>query len=552
MALDQAGLADAIFVNGTIYTVNRAQPWAEAIAVRDGKIVCVGSNDNAHDFAGPHTKINDLNGRFVMPGLHDMHIHGVLGALSALFECQFPMTATADEAVAAVAQFTAENPAEEYIVGGAWLMNIIHDIDKSKLDGVCADRPVFLWDAAHHNGWCNSRMLELAGINPSTPNPPGGEIVRNEAGEATGVLLETAANQVAAFIPDRTPDEYQQAITWLGKTLNSYGVTSIKEAAVNRSMAQAYKKADQNGTLNLRTGLHFLWITPFVYDAADLEPLVNERHIFAGERVKVDFLKLFLDGVPVARTACMLDPYVGDDAATHDPYAQILVDPEILKDVLVRFDHEGLIVKMHATGDASLRAALDAIEAARIANGDSGLGHEIAHPQNAHPADLPRFAQLGAVADLCPKLWHPSLNKENSLIKAVSREKIDSSWPMGSYHRSGATMIAGTDWPAMAPTPSNWVGIQTMITREDPTGQVPGKLGENQELDLETVLEIYTLNGAKAARHEAVCGSLEVGKYADMIVLDRNLFKISADQIGETQVLQTILEGQTVYQRESV
>ncbi len=541
--------ADCVYLNGKIYTVNKAQPWAEAVAIHDGKFVYVGSNEETQKFAGPNTQVIDLNGRFAMPGLHDMHIHGVLGALSALFECQFPMTATAEEAVEAVATFGAEHPNEKWIVGGAWLMGIINDLNKDKLDAVCADRPVFLWDAAHHNGWCNSRMLELAGITPSTPNPAGGEIVRDSSGNATGVLLETAASQVAAFIPDRTPEEYQQGITWLGKTLNSYGVTSIKEAAVNRSMAQAYKTADQNGTLNLRTGLHFLWITPFVYDAADLEPLLNERQSFAGERVKVDFLKLFLDGVPVARTACMLDPYLDDDADKHDPYAQLLVDREVLKEVLTRFDNEGLIVKMHATGDASLRAALDAIEAARVANGDSGLGHEIAHPQNVHPADLPRFAELGAVADLCPKLWHPSLNKEQSLIKAVPREKIDSSWPMGSYHRSGATMIAGTDWPAMAPTPSNWVAMQTMITREDPTGQVPGKLGQNQELGLETVLEIYTINGAKAARHEAICGSIEVGKYADMIVLDRNLFEIPADQIGQTQVLQTILEGEPVFQK---
>ncbi|MEM7348333.1 MAG: amidohydrolase family protein, partial [Chloroflexota bacterium] len=149
-----------------------------------------------------------------------------------------------------------------------------------------------------------------------------------------------------------------------------------------------------------------------------------------------------------------------------------------------------------------------------------------------------------------PKLWHPSRNKEESLIKAVTREQIDRSWPIGSYVRSGAHMIGGSDWPAMVPTPSNWLSIQTMVTREDPTGQVPGKLGEKEEIDLAMAIEIFTINGAKAARHEDMCGSIEIGKFADVIVLDRNLFEIPAKEVGQTQVLQTILEGEIVYQKE--
>ncbi|MFK7802663.1 MAG: amidohydrolase [Anaerolineae bacterium] len=539
--------ADVVYLNGRIYTVDAKHSWASAVAIKAGEFVYVGNDSGVANYIGPKTHRVDLEGRMVLPGLHDMHIHGVLGALNELYECQFPMASTADEIVEAVKLFAQENPKEAWIVGGAWLMEIKNEIDKGKLDAVCDDRPIFLWDAAHHNGWCNSKMLTVAGITQSTPDPAGGEIVRDPNGEPTGLLLETAAYQVAQSIPDRTPEEYQQGIKWLGEMLHSYGVTSIKEAAVNRSMAKAYKAADDLGMLQLRVGLHFLWITPFVYDPADLELLVMDRHRYAGDLVKVDFLKLFLDGVPVARTACMLEPYRGDDAETHDPYELMLVDRERLKDVLVRFDREGLIVKMHATGDAALRAGLDAIEAARLANGNSGLGHEISHPQNVHPADLPRFAQLGAVADLCPRLWHPSLNKERALIKAVSSEQIERSWPIGSYNRSGVQMIGGTDWPAMMPTANNWPSIQTLITREDPTGQVAGKLGENEEIDLATAIEIFTINGARAARHADVCGSIEVGKMADMIVLDRNLFEIPADQIGGTQVLKTIFNGEVVY-----
>ena len=538
---------DTVYTNGAIYTLDEQQPWVDCVVIRDGKFVYVGDEAGCAKLIGEQTKRVDLAGKMAMPSLHDMHIHGVEGAIAELFHCTFPLTSSIDDIVATVKTFADERPKEAWIVGGAWLMHLAPQIDRRLLDAVCANRPVFLWDAAHHNGWANSMALELAGVDKDMPDPAGGDIVRDADGNATGLLIETATSIVANVIPERTDAEYEEAVIWLAAMLNRLGVTSIKEAAVNRPMMRAYKAVNDAGKLNLRVGCHFLWITPFVYDSADLEPLLNDRHLYAGDRVKVDFLKLFLDGVPAVRTACMLDPYEGDDPVTHDPYALMLVDRETLKDVLVRFDREGLIVKMHATGDASLRAALDAIAAARQANGNSDLGHEISHPQNVHPDDLPRFAALGAVPDLCPKLWHPSTNVTPVVKAAIGVERMQRGWPIASYHRSGAHMIAGTDWPAMASTASNWIGIQTMITRTDPTGQVAGTLGTNEEIDLATALKIYTINGAHAARHADVCGSIEVGKYADMIVLDRNLFETPAEQLGDTQVLQTILEGDIVY-----
>ena len=539
--------ADSIYRNGKIYTVDPRRSWAEAVAIKDGRFIYVGAGDGVADHIGPETQIIDLEGKMAMPGLHDMHIHGVEGALAQLFYCNFPFTATANEIVDAVKAFAQERPEEEWIIGGAWLMGIAAEIHKSKLDEVCPDRPVFLWDAAHHNAWVNSKALEIAEVTDGTEDPDGGEYGRDGDGQPTGLLLEEAANHVFGFVPKHSDEEYRSAIKWLAGMLNSLGVTSIKEAAVNRPMMEAYKAVDDAGELNLRVGCHFLWVTPFVYDPADLEPLLHDRHQYASNRIQVDFLKLFLDGVPAARTACMLDPYVGDDPSMHDPYRLMLVDRELLKDVLIRFDREGLIVKMHATGDASLRAALDAIEAARIANGDSGLGHEIAHPQNVHPDDLSRFAELRAVPDLCPILWHPSPNKNTVVAATIGKERNEKSWPIGSYARSGAHVIAGTDWPAMAPTASNWPGIQAMITREDPLERVPGKLGVGEEVDVATALEFYTINGAKAARHETDCGSIEVGKLADMIVLNQNLFEIDRFQIKNTQVLLTMIGGEVVF-----
>ena len=541
--------ADEVYVNGRFYTVDAQRSWAEAVAISDGRFVYVGDHDGVQAYIGEETKVSDVAGKMVMPGLHDMHMHGVHGALGKLFHCKFPFTSSVEEIAEAVGAFAAANPHEAWVVGGAWLMSIAGEIDKAILDAVVPDRPVFLWDAGNHNAWVNSKALEVAGITRETPNPSDGIIGRDKHGNPTGLLLEGAAIRAWRHVPERTDEEHQQAILWLADTLNQLGITSIKEAAVDRATMRAYKALNDAGKLNLRVGCHFLWLTAFLADPDDLEPLLNDRHQYAGDRVQVEFLKLFLDGVPVARTAAMLKPYTGDDPATHDPHALLLVDPETLKEVLIRFDREGLLVKMHATGDASLRAALDAIEAARLFNGDSGIGHEIAHPQNVSSADLPRFAQLGAVPDLCPILWHPSRNKELNVKAAVGAERVERSWPIGSYHRSGAHLIAGTDWPAMAPTPNNWLGMQTMITREDPTGAVLGKLGDGEEIDLATAIEIYTINGAKAARHADRVGSIEVGKSADFIILDRNLFEISPHDIGRTQVLKTVLDGQTVWQQ---
>ena len=539
--------ADTIYHNGAIYTVDASRSWAEAVAIRDGKFIYVGSNQGVQSFRGPATEVVALGGKMAMPGLHDMHIHGVEGALKTLFECHLPYTASAQEIVQLVASYASTNHEREWIVGGAWVMQISADIHKSLLDAIVPERPVFLWDASHHNAWVNSKALELAGITCDTPDPAGGQFVRDEEGEISGLLLEHAATQLYRIIPPLPQEAYMEGIYWLAKMLNGLGVTSIKEAAANRQMLAAYKALDEAQALNLRVGTHLLWLTPFIYDPADMEALVRERQQYAGERVKVDFLKLFLDGVPVAKTAAMLEPYVGDDPASHDPYAMLLVDRETLQEVLIRFDGEGFTVKMHATGDASLRAALDAIEAARKANGYSGLGHEIAHAQTIHPDDLPRFKALEAVPDFCPILWHPSPNHELLKVPLLGRERAEASWPIRSLRDSGARAIAGTDWPAMVPNANNWPGIEAMITRQDPSGQTPGVLGNNQAIDLATALDIYTINGAHAARHAHLTGSIEVGKYADMIVLDRHLFEIPATEIGKTKVLLTILEGNVVF-----
>jgi predicted amidohydrolase YtcJ len=244
----------------------------------------------------------------------------------------------------------------------------------------------------------------------------------------------------------------------------------------------------------------------------------------------------------------MLDPYVADEKHGDQFTGNLLHEPEQLKADVVALDAQGLTVKIHATGDRALRVALDAFAAAREANGDSGLHHEVSHAELMHPDDLPRFESLNVTAEMCPVLWYPS-PLVAAMEPVIGTERTERFWPVKSLYESGALVIYGSDWPSVALDPSPWPGIEAMITRRDPYGVTGGEMGPNQAVDLETALTILTRNGAVAAKLGDATGSIEVGKAADFIVLDRNLFEIPVEDIGDTQVLLTVVEGKTVYEK---
>jgi hypothetical protein len=243
----------------------------------------------------------------------------------------------------------------------------------------------------------------------------------------------------------------------------------------------------------------------------------------------------------------MLDPYLPDEIHGDQFTGNLHVGLQTLSKDLIALDKQGFTVKMHAAGDRSVRVGLDAIEAARKANGSSGLRHELAHAGYIHPDDVPRFAALDAVADISPILWHPSPIID-AVISAVG-PRGEHYFPVRDLLDSGALVVAGTDWPAVAPTANPWIGIEALVSRRDPYGQIEGQFWAEQAVTLEEAIRIYTLNGARALRLEELTGSVEVGKSADFIVLDRNLFEVPIDDVGETQVVMTLFEGNLVQSR---
>ncbi len=543
--------ADTVLRGGVLYTGEQKVPDAQALAIADGTIRFVGADAGLAEYIGPQTRVIELDGAMVMAGIVDGHIHAVRGGLNALLGCTFAFSATPQEIRARVAQCVQEQPDALWIRGGQWDSGFFERFDipspRAFLDEVSEDKAVYLADDALHNAWVNSKALALAGVDRDTPDPPGGRYVRDAQGNPNGLLIETAPKAVASFIPDYTREQYQAGAVEFARIANAFGITSVKDAGPTETEMRAYYDADQAGqlTVNVATSIR----TPYGHreQALDYAAIEALRDRFASSHVHTAFVKIFLDGVPTAaRTAAMLAPYLPDDVhgeeftggPLHVPMALLVPD-------LIALDARGFTVKLHAAGDRSVRRGLDAIEAVRAANPAGVLRHELAHAGYINPADIPRFAQLNAVADLSPIIWFPSPIID-SIVTALGEQRGLAYWPVRDLLDHKAPLLSGSDWPAAVPDANPWMGIEALITRRDPRAKHAGVLWAEQAITLAQALRIYTLDGARALRLEHRIGTLTVGKSADIIVLNHNLFEIAPKDISETRVVRTFFEGNPV------
>ena len=541
--------ADTVYRHGRIYTVDADQRWVDAVAIKGGRFVAVGRDVEIVPFIGPATRVVDLGGHMAMPGIHDMHIHPIEGGFAQLVECTFPFVTPLADIVAKIRSCAQSTKKGEWIRGGQWAAETLATPQPptlALLDAAAPDNPVFLIDSTYHNAWVNSRGLKALGIDASTPDPHGGVIVRDAQSKLpTGILFDNAAYFAMKRLPKRSDAEYQAAARWAVATLNALGVTAMKDALADGYSVRAYAALDRAGKLDMRVATSRPWRA--TWTESDEEEAHNRSHWrdCQTSRVRTGFAKIFVDGIPPTRTAVMLEPYLPD--AKHGAVfkGELQHSQTDLNAALIELDKLGLTVKMHATGDGGARAALDAIAAARKANGDSGLRHEVAHAELIAPSDIPRFKALDAVAELSPILWYPS-PLVAMMSQVIGRERAHRFWPIKTMHDAGVNMIYGSDWPSVVPSPSPWPGIEAMITRKDPYGQASAALAPEQAISLADALIIFTRNGARAMRMEKDSGSIEVGKSADLIVLDRNLFDIAPEQISDTQVLETLFEGRVV------
>jgi len=539
--------ADLVVRHASVYTVDARVPWTDAFAVRDGRYVALGEHE-VRRHIGPQTRVLDLAGAMVMPGINDVHIHPLDGGWEDRFGCNFSPAATLEQVLARVRDCASKAGPGDWIVGAAFNGGLLAQMSSTQalalLDQASGDHPVILRDDSFHNRWVNSEVLRRAQLEASSTPPPGGFYVKDaNDGRLTGLMKEFPAfHAIEQLIPPRTPERQMEAARGAVRTLNTLGITGIQDAFAYETSLRLWGQLDAQQGLSL----HYVGSLPFLPSpqAGDRSgmALVQARELLRSRHVAPDFAKLFLDGVPPARTSNMIEPYLPDAEHGAHYHGPSTYTTEQLVDMLAELDRQGVPVKMHAVGDGAVRQALDAVAEVRRRNGPKGPRHQVAHASLVADADVARFKALNVVVDVSPMLWFPTgLNLASAA--AIGPERADRINPIRKLVRAGALVAGGSDWPAGQPTPNPWIGIEGMVTRRNPLGELPGQLGADQAVDLATALRVYTLNSAQAMGLGAVTGSIAAGKSADFIVLDRHLFKVPITQVHQTQVKQVFFEG---------
>jgi predicted amidohydrolase YtcJ len=540
--------ADRVFTNAAVYTVDSDRSWAEAIAILDGEIMFVGGNEQARAYIGEQTEVTDLNGAMMLPGFHDSHTHLLIGTTSEE-ECDLLRLETIAEVQAEFercSQFKGLGD-ESWITGGGWAEWLWPDANpgKSELDEFFPDRPVYLSSSFGHAGWANTRALELAGISDETPNPPLGIIERDaQTGEASGTLRESAMSLVSDRVPPKPIEQKISDIRMAIGEAHSFGITAVIEPGMDEQQVLPLVKMADDNELNIRSLISLSplgWIANAFDD--EVYDFLEQRDQWRRPNLDVDSVKIYMDGVVEFGTASVIEPYEKAKFGHGLSY----YEQEQLNEYMTRFDAMGLQIHIHAIGDAAVRMALNGYEAALQANGPTDNRHHMVHLQVIDETEIPRFGELNVSATFQSlwAYWDESVFAFSDPY--LGAERIERTYPINSVHKAGGRIVGGSDYWVTDMNPLQ--AIEVAITRQNPYTNDGPVLNESERVDLATMIDAYTINGAYLMRLEDKQGSIEVGKRADLVVLDKNLFELPASEINEAVVLMTIFDGDTVYQR---
>ncbi|WP_339709614.1 amidohydrolase [uncultured Sphingosinicella sp.] len=532
-----------IYRNAQVYTPSG---WKNAFAVKDGRIVAVGNDEDVRKAARGAREV-DLGSRTVLPGLYDMHVHPVLQAKGGEGRCSISPDLPAAELLAGVGACVKAAAKDEWVAGGQWQASVLAGtpITAATLDAVSPDNPVMLFDVSGHSLWVNSKALAIAGITKDTPNPEGGIIERDAAGLPTGVLRETARNLVLRHLPPQPAERTQAELKKNLDYLLSFGITGYVEAMAFRDDLAVYAALADKGELKQHVQACIAY-SHAGHPNPDLDATIAAIPEYTRERFKPTCIKVFADGVPTeSHTGAMLEDY---EAGQPNAPARglLLFDPAKLHPMMAKWDKLGLNVLFHAAGDAAVRASLDAIAFARAQNGNDGPIHQVGHSTFVDPADLPRPKALNSAIEYSPYLWDPQPINDD-ITTAVGARRIERVWPIKDGFEAGALVIAGSDW-AVVPAPDPWIGIETAITRQNPGGSAR-TFGAGQAITLEQAIRMFTINAATRLGLDKDLGTIEAGKRADFIVIDKNPFRIPATDIHTIKVQKTYIDGEVVFDR---
>lgn len=543
--IDGPGPADIILTGGRVQTHDAARRVAEAIAVRGEQIIAVGAARGVRALAGPRTRVIDLDGRLVLPGFQDAHVHPPIGGLARL-RCDLHERHGLETYLRIVRDYAGSHPQEAWIRGGGWHMPDFPGGTplREDLDRAVSDRPVFLRNRDAHGAWVNTRALEIAGISERTPDPLDGRIERDAAGMPSGTLHEGAMGLVERLLPPDTPADLERALKLSQAYLHSLGITAWQDAWVTPQVLDAYRTLAGRGELSARVVAALWWERD--RGSEQIDELTERRDRGEIGRLRATSVKIMQDGVLENFTGAVLEPYLDRDGEPTANRGISFVDPEALKGHVARLDAAGFQVHFHAIGERAVREALNAIAAARQANGVTDGRHHIAHLQVVHPDDLPRFRALGVVANAQPIWAFHGPQMDDLTIPYLGSERSGWQYPFGSLRRAGAALCMGSDWSVSSANPL--FEIEVAVNRVATASRDAPPFLPEERLDLPTALEAFTIGSAYVNHLDEVSGSLEVGKAADLVVLDRDLFAPDAGPIGDAKVLLTMVGGTPVFE----
>lgn len=545
----QAGL---LFRNGPIYTFETPGGQVEALAIRGERIIFAGTWEGAREFIGDSTRIIDLQGRPLLPGFTDSHVHPISGGL-ALLGCDLTGIGQPDSMLALLKNYAAAYPEKEWIrAHNFWLTAFPGgNPGKALLDSIIPGRPVYVTSADAHSAWVNSRALQMAGITAETPDPPNGVIERDEhTSEPTGTLREEAMAMVSKLIPPYTREELAAALRKGLEVASSLGITNLVEASARPDYAEAYLELAKSGELTAHVNVSIYGNIAKGMEGARQVLELNERYqaaMPAADSTKPDLafgqVKFFMDGVVEGKTAAMLSHYHGD---THS--GLLNAGPDTAMAAIAALDKAGMQIHVHAIGDRAIRLTLDAFERARKQNGARDSRHHIAHLHVIHPDDIPRFRELDVIANF-QALW---ATLEDSYMTDLNypflgEERAEWQYPIGSVARSGGRLAFGSDWDVSTMDPFD--AIQVAVTRRGPDSLAREPWTPQHLIDVQAAVEGYTKGGAYLTFREEEIGSLSPGKLADLVILDRDIFRCPKFGIYRTKVLATLFRGKVVYGR---
>ena len=540
---------------GKIWTGVADDDWVEAFAVADGRIIATGALHEVEDQVGtPHETIIIDKG-IVTPGLIDGHLHLSLGGTQLAHELALDPTDDAETILAKVREWTSRLKPGEWVIGGiigSGVLPMLNNVEfLEKLDEASHGHPVLLRDDTMHNRQVNTTALEAMGITADSPDPEGGTYVRDDQGRLTGALWELACAVAEGVAAKSHVDPHQRQVKALQAALDrlaALGITTVQDAATMLPHFEGLAALEESGELDMRV-IASMPIRPFIEDGTVGEELFAAGMEFESEHVKPRFAKFVLDGVPTTHTTALLNPYKCNHSS-HDPNfrGELYWTLDDLVAALRRCAELGLDAKLHATGDASVRQALDAAEIVRQ-DTNGGPAMQIAHMSFISEQDLPRFAELNVAADACPFMWFPSPLTEG-ISDFVADETMANIWPFKDLLATGALISGGSDWPVGLPVLNPWLGIEGMVTRQAAASQSDADYGHrtvniNQAITLPQAMAAFTRESAKALGIAAETGTIEPGKSADFIALDRDIFTSGIKQVHQTQVLRRWVAGKT-------